>query len=409
MWSHLIKLVSLSKGALIVGVAASAAMVSNAEFSNTASHTEPSATPSAIVSPASTTKPVVETSTTPSEQPATEPKAKESSTPSTSAEGLAKECVTKYTALRAAGDNASQGDRESAGSVCTAAIEQSGLSSSEFAAKYGLTTTTTAHPTAPTTTSRDLSPEALAMARECVTKYNLRSADASATCISAIKLSGLTSSEFAAQFFPARTIQPTPTPAPKTTFTAETYALITKCLELYAAVSTTGDTKSVSDACAAAIKASGLSSTDFWAKFHPAPKTTPAPSPTANPATAETEGLIYTCRQLYGALVPGSTAEQVQAASAACAKAIAASGLSTTAFWAKWAPIKPTTAPSATPTPTPVTSAELEQLVAACLDLYKAMATTGDTHSASVACRAAIAASGMTSTDFWAKYHPATN
>ena len=30
MWSHLIKLVSFSKGALIVGVAASAAMVSNA-------------------------------------------------------------------------------------------------------------------------------------------------------------------------------------------------------------------------------------------------------------------------------------------------------------------------------------------------------------------------------------------
>jgi hypothetical protein len=407
MWSHLIKLVSLSKGALIVGVAASAAMVSNAEFSNTPSHTEPSATPSAIVSPAPTTKPADEPSTKPSEKPATEPKAKDSGAPSTSAEGLAKECVAKYTALRADGDNASQGDRESASSVCKAAIEQSGLSSSDFAAKYGLTTTTTAHPTAPTTTSGDLSPEALAMARECVTKYNLRSADATATCISAIKLSGLTSSEFAARFLPARTTEPTSTP--KTTFTAETYALITKCLELYAAISTTGDTKSVSDACAAAIKASGMTSNDFWAKFHPAPKTTPAPSPTANPATAETEGLIYTCRKLYGALVAGSTAEQVNAASAACAKAIAASGLSATAFWAKWAPIKPTTAPSATPTPTPVTSAELAQLVATCLDLYKAMATTGDTHSASVACRAAIAASGMTSSDFWAKYHPATN
>jgi len=60
MWSHLIKLVSLSKGALIVGVAASAAMVSNAEFSTAPSHNElPSATPSAIVSTAPTTAPAV--------------------------------------------------------------------------------------------------------------------------------------------------------------------------------------------------------------------------------------------------------------------------------------------------------------------------------------------------------------
>jgi len=37
------------------------------------------------------------------------------------------------------------------------------------------------------------------------------------------------------------------------------------------------------------------------------------------------------------------------------------------------------------------------------------MATTGDTHAASEACGAAIRASGLTSSDFWAKYHPATN
>jgi hypothetical protein len=102
----------------------------------------------------------------------------------------------------------------------------------------------------------------------------------------------------------------------------------------------------------------------------------------------------------------------VNAASAACATAIAASGLSAADFWAKWTPITPATTPSPTPAPTlaPVTNpAELSQLVATCLDLYKAMATTGDTHAVSVACRAAILASGMTSSDFWAKYHPATN
>jgi hypothetical protein len=399
MWSHLIKLVSLGKGALIVGVAASAAMVSNAEFSNAPSHNEqPSATPSAIVSAAPTTKPAVESSAKPSEKPTTtttteQPNVNGSAKPDLT--GLVKECVTKYTALRAAGDSASQGDRESTSSVCKAAIEQSGLTSSEFAAKFGLTTaTTTAHPTAPTTTSGDLSPEALAMARECVTKYTLRSADANATCISAITLSGLTSSQFAARFFPARTTEPTPTP--KTTFTAETYALITKCLELYAAIATTGDTKSVSDACAAAIKASGMTSNDFWAKFHPAPKPTPVAAPTAapsvKPATAELEGLIYACRKLQGAIVSTSSTEQVSAASAACDKAIAASGLSAADFWAKV-----------------TNTAELSQLVATCLDLYKAMATTGDTHAVSEACGAAIRASGMTSSDFWAKYHPATN
>jgi hypothetical protein len=413
MWSHLIKLVSLSKGALIVGVAASAAMVSNAEFSTAPSHNElPSATPSAIVSTAPTTAPAVEPPVKPTEQPAktepkNEPKTQAPATASTTVEGLITECVTKYAALRAAGDNASQGDRESTTSVCKAAIEQTGLTSAEFAAKYGLVSTTaTPKPTTPTTTNGDLSPEALAMAKECVTKYTLHSADASATCIKAIQLSGLTSSAFAARFLPSRTTEPTAAPTPKGTFTAETYALITKCLELYAAASTTGDTKSVSDACAAAIKASGMSSTEFWAKFHPAPKTTPAPSSTTKPATAELEGLIYTCRLLQGALVSTSPAEQVSAAGAACAKAIAGSGLSATAFWAKWAPIKPTMSSA---TPTPVTSADLAQLVTKCLDLYKAMATTGDTHSASVACGAAIAASGLSSAEFYATYHPTTN
>src|SRR2546423_7840609 len=90
MWSHLIKLVSLSKSALIVGVAASAAMVSNAEFSNSPSHNElPSATPSAIVSAAPTTKPA-EPTTKPTEKPATtEPKAKDAGT--TEVTGLIKE------------------------------------------------------------------------------------------------------------------------------------------------------------------------------------------------------------------------------------------------------------------------------------------------------------------------------
>jgi hypothetical protein len=52
MWAQLFKVASMTKGALVVGVAASAAVVSSAaEFSNTPSHNEvPSATPAAKVS-----------------------------------------------------------------------------------------------------------------------------------------------------------------------------------------------------------------------------------------------------------------------------------------------------------------------------------------------------------------------
>src|SRR5258706_14925646 len=66
------------------------------------------------------------------------------------------------------------------------------------------------------------------------------------------------------------------------------------------------------------------------------------------------------------------------------------------------------TAPSASPKPV-TSTADLAQLVAKCLDLYKAAATTGDTHAVTEACGAAIRASGLSSADFWAKYHPTAN
>ena len=59
-------------------------------------------------------------------------------------------------------------------------------------------------------------------------------------------------------------------PLEKPAITAEASQLIAKCLQMYADLKTSGgDSKAVSDACAAAIRASGLSSTDFWAKYHP--------------------------------------------------------------------------------------------------------------------------------------------
>jgi hypothetical protein len=353
MWSHLIKIVSLSKGALVVGVAASAAMVSTAEFSNAPSHVDvPSASvavatsattrransPSSLAVPTASEVPAVQL---PASPPPTSPQSR--SQPSTASAhesqlpGLVKECVTKYAALRAAGDSASQGDRQSASSICKAAIEQSGLTSGEFAAKYGLNTL-------PAVGTTDMA----GLVKDCFDKYTAKDPGAGDACKKAIAASGLSSNDFFARYGtparPSTETRPvtTPTAAPKTTVSAETYALIAKCLQLYTAIPTTSDSRAASDACAAAIKASGMSATEFWAKFGKELTSATKPLPTATPKRA-------------------------------------------------------------------TSTAELAQLVAKCLDLYKAMTSTSDTRAVSEACGAAIRASGMSSADFWAKFHPATN
>ncbi|HEY8806349.1 MAG TPA: hypothetical protein VIN70_02030 [Candidatus Limnocylindria bacterium] len=89
--------------------------------------------------------------------------------------------------------------------------------------------------------------------------------------------------------------------------------------------------------------------------------------------------------------------------------------MSATDFWATFgkqltSTSKPTTTPAPTATPKPVTNpAEVSQLIAKCLELYKNLTSTGDTKIVSDACKTAIQASGMSSADFWAKYHPTTN
>jgi hypothetical protein len=134
----------------------------------------------------------------------------------------------------------------------------------------------------------------------------------------------------------------TRTGAPKTTVSTETYALIAKWLQLYTAIPTTSDSRAASDACAAAIKASGMSATEFWAKFGKDSRARQSPRPPRRRS--------------------------------------------------------PWRAPPRS-----------RRLVAKCLDLYKTITSTGDTHAVSEACGAAIRASGMTSADFRAKFHPATN
>jgi hypothetical protein len=472
MWSHLIKLVSLSKGALVVGVAASAALVSNAEFSNTPSHQElPSATPSAIVAqPSASSKPNLSvTAPKSTEKPATPTASQQTSTTEISV--LIQDCLTKYGAIRAAGDNAPQADREATSAACKAAILASGMTSSEFALKFGLVT----GPVAPTSTPKtepktagletaiqqcltdwrnfnennsaacaqalaasglpadefwkkfqdwaDQQPAAgdntttdvTALVKDCFDKYTAHDPGVMDACKRAMSASGLTGDDFWNKYgrpTPPSTVNK-PTASPKSTTNDETYALLSTCFKLHSALTSTTEPAQVNviyDACNKAIAATGMTPTEFWTKFSkelaPAkPSTTTAPKPAT---TAETEGLIYACRKVQGALTSTTPTEQVNYASAMCAKAIAASGLSATDFWARWPVIKPITEPTATPKPV-TNTAEVAQLIAKCLDLYKDLSSTNDTKAVSDACKAAIQASGMSSSDFWTKYHPTTN
>ena len=188
---------------------------------------------------------------------------------------MIKECVEKYLALRELGDHATNGERESTGAVCKAALEVSGLSGADFWAKFGPETHTTAPKTEPSH-APDLSTDTQHWIRECVTKYALKAADATVSCRKAIELTGLTSAEFAAKYFPRTTdTKPSTTAKLATTTkpasTTEVSQLAAKCLQMYADFKTSGgNSAAVSEACGAAIRASGLSSTDFWAKYHPA-------------------------------------------------------------------------------------------------------------------------------------------
>ena len=459
MWGHLIKLLSLGKGALIVGVAASAAMVSNAEISNAPSHQNNEPSPSAIVS--ATTRPANSPSSSAkpktSDVPAVQQPASSSPASPTTASGLVKECLEKLAALRAAGENASNGDRESTAAVCKSAVEQGGLTTKELAEKYGLTTTPTSSPkTEPNTvgleaaiqqclkdwrnyaeTSSAACAQALAasglssedfwkkfeawaveqpygdtttdveaLVKECFTKYTAKDPTTLETCKKAMAASGLSGDAFWDKYG-----RPTPpTSAPKSSTSEETYKLMALCFKLHSAITSTSEKSTIDaayDACNKAVAASGMSVTEFWSKFAnqlapTKPSATPSPKPVTNPA--EVEQLIAKCLDLYKGL---STTGDTKAVSDACKAAIIASGMSSSDFWNKYHP-QTSTAPSASPKPV-TGSADLDQLVAKCLDLYKAVATTGDTHSVSEACGAAVRASGMSSSDFWAKYHPSAN
>jgi hypothetical protein len=182
----------------------------------------------------------------------------------------------------------------------------------------------------------------------------------SAACQKALEMSGLSADEFyakvAAHF--GKTTEPTKSSDKPTTTTGHTEGLsilIGDCLSKYEAARKSNATgEAASEACKKAIEASGLTSSDFWARFGPQTnKTTKTTEPTrkpestTKPTTTQTSptgvqtvsdeqlaAMVKDCFAKY--LVAKETKEGGTAAYEACTKAITASGLGGDAFWKKF-------------------------------------------------------------------------
>jgi hypothetical protein len=185
--------------------------------------------------------------------------------------------------------------------------------------------------------------------------------------------------------------------------TANLEALVKDCLTTYAAAKTTTSAgTSASEACRRAIEALGLTSTQFWTRFGPkAQPSTPPVKPSTSPSTS-IEALVKDCFAKYTAAKESATG--ATAASEACHRAIEASGLTATEFWATFG--TPQAAkPAPKPTSTLIATAPT-QLVRYCLTLHAALRTTStreQVERATTVCDQAIAESRLTPTEFWAK------
>ena len=207
--------------------------------------------------------------------------------------------------------------------------------------------------TKPSTNTRELS----ALIAACVETHERTSG----ACDQALRASGLGADEFwarvealvrkstdAAKTETPKTVTKTEAPktdAPKTT--NESLSLLIKdCLAKYASANNSAEGPALaSEACRKAILASGLSSNDFWARFGPKvetrkPEPTRTPEPTRKPTTTPTVStaqlaiMVKDCFDKY--LIAKNTGEGGAAAAEACNKAIAASGLSQTAFFERF-------------------------------------------------------------------------
>jgi len=341
--SHLLSALSLGRHAVALTLIASAAATTMVAGAVDQTGTQPQHETAPMTSIAPTTKPEAteksESALTFSTKPAT-PEATQR--PTTSArtesktsevEALVKECLTKYTALKTsttAGTAASE--------ACRRAIEASGLTSTEFWAKFGTKTEPTTQPQKPTASLEEL-------VKDCLTKYaalktsttaGTTETAASEACRHAIEASGLTSTEFWTRFAPKEKASTAPVKS-STGPATNVEALVKDCFAKYIAAkdSTTGAT-GASEACHRAIDASGLSATAFWAKFGTPGGTKPAPSTTPAPTTPELSQLTRYCLTLHAALTSTSSHEQIERTTTVCNQAIAESRLTPAQFWAKF-------------------------------------------------------------------------
>ena len=175
--------------------------------------------------------------------------------------------------------------------------------------------------TTPEPTTNDIE----ALVKDCLTKYAL--AKASTT--------GAAGASEACRRASAAAVKPTTDPA------ANVEALARYCISKYtAAKDNATQASAASEVCRRAIEASGLSATDFWAKFGKpqAPKTEPKTEPkaTAAPTATGLTQLTRYCVTLHAALTTAASHEQVERTTTVCNQAIAESRLTPAEFWAKF-------------------------------------------------------------------------
>ncbi len=187
------------------------------------------------------------------------------------------------------------------------------------------------------------------------------------------------------------------------------------CVEKYEALLRSEQTDQIwqaaKDACQRALAASGLTPDQFWAKIQPLIHRPAKPSEL--PKTGELAPLVKECLEKYLKLstfkdAPAEVLEKWRAAAKeACTRAIEASGLTPQQFSAKFGPKA-----SAPPSSSPQTSG-VGALVNDCLTKYAALTAMSDKTSEAFekaraatieACERAIAASGLTPQEFWAKF-----
>jgi hypothetical protein len=177
--------------------------------------------------------------------------------------------------------------------------------------------------------------------KDCLTKYAAATASttggtaASESCRRAIEASGLTSTEFWTRVAPK--VEPSTSHAkPSTKSSTNIEALAKYCLTKYAAAKDNATGATASEVCRRAIEASGLSATEFWAKFG-TPRTPKSESkPITAPNTTELTQLTKYCLTLHAALTTASSHEQVERTTTVCNQAIAESKLTPTQFWTKF-------------------------------------------------------------------------